>query len=690
VRAKQVVLATGAIERPVVFPNNDRPGIMLAGAARTYLNRYGVRVGRRAAIVTSADSAYEGAFDLAQQGVEIVAIIDSRQDVSSALRERAQALGVEVLANHTVLSAMGRRRVSGLAVAPVFNCEGEAQAKKSSERLIDCDVVLMSGGWTPSLHLYSQAGGAIVWREDLGGFTPDSSRPMAHVRCEGACNGDFNFGKASLFINDEAGGSGEAFVDFQNDVTADDIRLAVREGFHSIEHIKRYTTNGMATDQGKLANTNALAIAAEAAGRPIPEIGLTTFRPPYTPITFGVLAGHRRDGLYDSQRKTPLDDWAVEHGAVFEPVGQWRRARYFPLPGEDIRAAVARECRITRKSLGLFDASTLGKIEVVGPDAAEFLNRIYTNNVASLAPGRCRYGLMLGENGFILDDGIVARLSEDRFHITTTTGGAAHVLTMMEDYLQTEWPELQCWLTSVTEHWAVIAVNGPNSRKLLAPLVDGVDLDGKVFPHMSVCDATVCGVPARLFRVSFTGELGFEINVPSGHAMAVWKQLLEAGNAFDGGVYGTETMHVLRAEKGYIIVGQETDGTVTPDDVGMNWIVSKNKSDFVGKRSLTRPDIDAPNRKQLVGLKTDAPNIVLEEGLQVTEASGALPDAKSIGYVTSAYWSETIQRSIALAMIEDGRNRIGKILNVPIGAQKHTVTIVAPAFYDPTGERLDA
>ncbi len=416
---------------------------------------------------------------------------------------------------------------------------------------------------------------------------------------------------------DRSPGRAKAFLDFQNDVTAKDIRLAVREGMRSIEHVKRYTTNGMATDQGKMSNMNGLAIAADAVGKPAPKVGLTTFRPPYTPTTFGAFAGYHRGGHFELTRKTPIDGWAEENGAVFEPVALWRRARYFPKPGEDMRAAVTRECKATRESLGIFDASTLGKIEVTGPDAVEFMNRMYTNPWTKLAPGRCRYGLLLGEDGYIRDDGVIGRLTADRFHVTTTTGGAARVLNMMEDYLQTEWPDLEVWLTSTTEQWATIAVNGPNARNLIAPFVEGQDLADAAFPHMSIATCTVAGFPARLFRISFTGELGFEINVPARHGRALWEKLWAAGRQYDICAYGTETMHVLRAEKGFIIVGQDTDGTVTPDDAGLGWAIGKAKPDFVGKRSLARPDLVAKNRKQLVGLLTDDPAVVLDEGAQI-------------------------------------------------------------------------
>ena len=378
-----------------------------------------------------------------------------------------------------------------------------------------------------------------------------------------------------------------AFVDFQNDVCAEDIQLAVREGFHSIEHVKRYTGVGMATDQGKTSNMNALAIAAEAVGAPLAKMGLTTFRQPYTPVTFGAFAGASRGDLFDPVRRTPIHGWAEEQGAAFEDVGLWKRAWYFPKAGEDMHGAVERECRATRERVGLFDGSTLGKIEVVGPDAAAFLERLYTNALSRLEVGRCRYGLMLNEQGFIMDDGVIARLAPDRFHVTTTTGGAPQVMHQMEDYLQTEFTDLKVWLTSTTEQWAVIAVQGPWARKLIAPLVEGVDISREKMPHMSVREGRVCGLPVRLMRVSFTGELGFEINVAPDSSRAVWEALWGAGRAYDAVAYGTELMHVMRAEKGYLIVGQDTDGAVTPADAGHEWAIGKAKKDFVGKRSLT-------------------------------------------------------------------------------------------------------
>jgi len=478
-------------------------------------------------------------------------------------------------------------------------------------------------------------------------------------------------------------------------VTAKDLKLAVREGFRSIEHVKRYTTAGMATDQGKTSNLNALRLVADDVAKPVPAVGLTTFRMPYTPVTFGAFAGAERGDLFDPVRKTPLHEWAEEQGAVFEDVGLWKRARYFPRGREDMDAAVARECRVVRTSVGIFDASTLGKIEVVGSDAAEFMNRMYTNAWTKLEPGRCRYGLMLTETGYVMDDGVVARLAADRFHVTTTTGGAPRVLHHLEDYLQTEFADLKVWLTSTTEQWATIAVQGRHARDVISPLVEDIDIDRKAMPHMSVREGLVAGVPARLFRVSFTGELGFEINVPAGRGREVWEAVHDSGQAFGITPYGTETMHVLRAEKGYIIVGQESDGTVVPDDLGLAGMIGKAKADFVGKRSLMREGMTRTDRRQLVGLRTPDPKIVLEEGAQVTaedptgRARGAAaPAVRGLGHVTSSYMSATLGRGIALAMIESGRERLGQRLFVPMPGRAIEVEVVEPVFYDPEGARV--
>jgi sarcosine oxidase, subunit alpha len=700
VRAKEVILATGAIDRPLVFPGNDRPGVMLASAARTYVNRYGVLPGTTAVVVAAHDEAYRAAIDLKSAGVDVALIVDARERAVGPLPNAAREAGLQIQVQSTIVGTTGRLRVNAIQVARV-DSHGEVSGGSDS---ISCDLVVMSGGLTPSVHLFSQSRGKVEWDIELQAFVP--GQVAEKTRSVGACAGVFDLaavlGDRYPVVALRAARKGfvgalpqqpvpkqKAFVDWQHDVTTKDLKLATREGFRSIEHIKRYTTTGMATDQGKTSNLNALGVVAREIDQPIPKIGLTTFRMPYTPITFGSFAGFQRGELFDPVRKTPTHSWAASHGAVFEDVGLWKRARYFPQPGEDMHAAVARECLAVRNSCGMFDASTLGKIEVVGKDAAEFMNRMYVNTWSNLGIGRSRYGVLLRDDGFVYDDGVVARTAENRFHVTTTTGGAARVFALMEDYIQTEWTELDVWLTSTTEQWSVIAVQGPNSRKVLEGLVQGVDISAPALPHMSVVNGKICGVPMLLFRVSFTGELGFEVNVPSDYGLPVWEAIHAAGQAHGITVYGTEAMHVLRAEKGYIIVGQDTDGTATPDDTGLAWAVGKNKTDFVGKRSLVRPAMTCADRKQLVGLATVDPQVVLEEGAQVAPSAGLTPPFKPIGHITSAYHSSVLKRSIALAMVSGGRNRMGQTLYVSMPGGDIPVQVTSPVFYDKEGSRLN-
>ncbi|MBW3096356.1 sarcosine oxidase subunit alpha family protein [Pseudohoeflea coraliihabitans] len=722
VRAKQVIVATGAIERPMVFSGNDRPGVLLASAARTYLNHFGVAVGANVGVYTANDSAYAAAFDLADAGINILAIIDFRDEVNEGLRELAAQRGIDVLCGHCVTGTAGSLRISGMRARP---------RSGGPERKWKIDALITSSGWTPSVHLYSQSRGKVVWDAATQRFLPGP--PVQDMVTIGACNGTdeaaaladeaMAAGKAAarlaraahdgassdtpsqsrpdLTVQTSRAGAllgagsrevlkgGKAFVDFQNDVTAKDIELAVREGMRSIEHIKRFTTTGMATDQGKTSNLHGLAIAAEMLDRPIPEVGLTTFRHPYTPVSFGALVNHGRGPLFDPTRRTAMHLAHEQQGAEFEDVGQWKRPWYYPQAGEDMAAAVNRECRTVREVAGLFDASTLGKIEVVGPDAAKFLDLVYTNGWDKLSPGRCKYGIMLREDGFIFDDGVVGRIANDRFHVTTTTGGAPRVLHHMEDYLQTEYPDLRVWLTSTTDQWAVIAVQGPKARDIIAPFVEGIDISAEAMPHMSVREGQVCGVAARLFRVSFTGETGFEVNVPADYGKSVWDMLWTRARALGACCYGTETMHVLRAEKGYIIVGQDTDGTVTPGDAGLGWAVAKKKTDFVGIRGLKRPDLVADGRKQLVGLHSRDGRTVLEEGAQIVADPHQSVPMTMIGHVTSAYWSENCGGPIALALVENGRQRIGETLYVPMAEEVLAVEVTETVFFDRAGERIN-
>ncbi|HVW71290.1 MAG TPA: glycine cleavage T C-terminal barrel domain-containing protein, partial [Steroidobacteraceae bacterium] len=639
------------------------------------------------------------------------------------LVDQARHAGLPVQTGTTIVGTGGWLRIDNVRLARV-DAHGTVL---DGTQIMPCDLLLMSGGFTPTVHLFSQSRGKLAWDAKIQSFIP--GEPAERVRSAGACRGVFAL--TTVLIDGANAGAGAAaaaagtgagtatpeaaalpgepvigafvgalpqpggktgtmaFIDWQNDVTTKDLALATREGFSAVEHLKRYTTTGMATDQGKTSNLNALGFVSRELNKSIPEVGLTTFRMPYTPITFASFAGFSRGEMFDPVRRTPTHDWAARNGAVFEDVGLWKRARYFPRAGEDLHAAVNRECLAVRRSCGIFDASTLGKIEVVGKDAVTFMNRMYVNGWTSLAVGRSRYGILLRDDGFVYDDGVVARTAEDRFHVTTTTGGAPRVLALMEDYLQTEWPDLSVWLTSTTEQWSVIAVQGPDSRRVLQGLVESVDISHEAMPHMSVARGKICGVPMLLFRVSFTGELGFEINVPADYGLAVWEAVYAAGRKYDITPYGTEAMHVLRAEKGYIIVGQETDGTVTPDDAGLSWAIGKTKPDFVGKRSLQRPSMAAPNRKQLVGLLTNDPRVVLDEGTQVMQGPGQKPPVRPIGHVTSSYYSAVLGRSIALALVAGGRGRMGETLYVPMPSGDIPAKVASPVFYDPEGARLN-
>jgi len=724
VRAKQVIIAQGAHERPLVFAGNDLPGVMLAGAVRTYINRYGVCPGRRAIVVCNNDDAYRTALDLCHAGADVV-ITDLRNDAKGPLITAARNAGIEILQGHAIIAAYGNRRVARVEIAPVND---SVTAISGAILHRDCDLIAMSGGLSPAVHLHSQARGKLQWDDAKLCFRPSATHePSFNI---GACNASFDLATAlkeairagtkaaaaaghkttALTAPDVvsakqnwkplaawkipnghgAGRGPKAFVDFQNDVTASDVSLAAREGYQSVEHLKRYTTTGMGTDQGKTSNINALAILADALGNEIPEVGTTTFRMPYTPSNIGAIAGRDIGDLFDPVRLTRMDAWHRANGAKFEHVGQWMRAWYYPQGDETIHDAVNREVTAARTTAGLLDASTLGKIDIRGRDAAEFLNRLYTNAWSKLGVGKCRYGLMLKDDGMVMDDGVTTRLGENHFHMTTTTGGAAGVLDWMEEWLQTEWPDLEVYLTSVTEQWAVATLSGPNAGKILQDAGIDFDLSPAEFPFMSMKEGHIGGLPARIFRISFTGELSYEINVAARHGLALWTHLMKAGKPHGITPYGTEAMHVLRAEKGFIIVGQETDGSVTPHDLGMNWIVSKTKSDFIGKRALARETMAYDNRKQLVGLLCSEPSTVIPEGAHaVLDPDQPMP-MEMLGQVTSSYFSPNCGRSIAMAMLKGGHARKGETVFFPmLDGTVLEAKIVDPVFFDPKGERID-
>ncbi len=663
VRAGHVVLATGAHERPLVFADNDRPGIMLAGAVRTYLNRYAVLAGRRVVVCTTNDSAYATALDLLGAGAEVL-VADTRAPAPAVAAE-VRTLGGEVRAGTVVVGTEGDPEVTA--------------AHLSDGTTVHCDLIAVSGGWNPAVHLHSQARGTLRYDERRAAFVPAASR-QANVSV-GSAAGEIDPADPKWTIPSPAGTWDTHFVDLQRDATVADVLRATGAGMRSAEHVKRYTTIGTAHDQGKTAGVNTLGVIAEALGvTPSP----TTFRPPYTPVSFALLAGRDRGDLHDPARVTPLHAWHVERGALFEDVGQWKRPWYYPRAGEDMTAAVLRECRAAREGVAMMDASTLGKIEIVGPDAPEFLNRMYTNAFAKLPVGSARYGMLCKADGMVFDDGVVLRLAEDRYLATTTTGNAAAVLDWFEEWLQTEWPDLRVYCTSVTEQWSTIAVVGPLSRAVIAAVAD-VDLT-----FMTFVDTTLrTGVPARIARISFSGELAYEVNVSGWDAQATWDALYAAGEPHGITPYGTETMHVLRAEKGFPIIGQDTDGTVTPIDLGMDWIVSKRK-DFVGKRSLRRPDTARPDRKQLVGLLPVDGDALLPEGAQlVADGVPLTPPVPMLGHVTSSYRSAALGRTFALALVKGGRDLLGQVVHAPLGDRVIAATVTEPVFYDPEGARRD-
>ncbi|MCG4455276.1 sarcosine oxidase subunit alpha [Pseudomonas sp. MMS21-TM103] len=722
VRAKRVVLAAGAHERPLVYGNNDVPGNMLAGAVSTYVRRYGVAPGKQLVLSTTNDYAYRVALDCLEAGIKVVAIADARANPKGAWVEEARAKGLRVLTSSAVIEVRGSKRVSAARVARIAP---QAHKVISSGDWFECDLVASSGGYSPVVHLASHLGGKPTWREDILGFVPGEGF-QARV-CAGAMNGVFALGdvladgfEAGAKAATEAGFkpvAGELpkvfgrheepgialfqvphekptarapkqFVDQQNDVTAAGIELATREGFESVEHVKRYTALGFGTDQGKLGNINGLAIAARSLGISIPQMGTTMFRPNYTPVTFGAVAGRNCGALFDPVRYTALHSWHLKNGAEFEDVGQWKRPWYFPKAGEDMHAAVGRECKAVRDSVGLLDASTLGKIDIQGPDAREFLNRVYTNAWTKLDVGKARYGLMCKEDGMVFDDGVTACMADNHFIMTTTTGGAARVMQWLEIYHQTEWPDLKVYFTSVTDHWATMTLSGPNSRKLLAEVTD-IDLDKDAFPFMTWKEGEVGGVPARVFRISFTGELSYEVNVQADYAMGVLEKIVEAGKKYNLTPYGTETMHVLRAEKGFIIVGQETDGSVTPDDLNMGWCVGRTKPfSWIGWRGMNREDCVKENRKQLVGLKPVKTSAVLPEGAQlVFDAKQAIP-MSMVGHVTSSYYSTSMGYSFALALVKGGLKRMGEKVFAPLAdGTMIEAEIVSSVFFDPKGEQ---
>ncbi|MDC1498284.1 sarcosine oxidase subunit alpha family protein [Amylibacter sp.] len=726
IRATRILTTTGAIERPLSFAGNDLPGVMLAGSIRDYIVDFGTSCGDIMVLATNNDDAYRTAIAQCEVGLKVAIILDARSNVTGELPNKARSMGIRVETGMAISKVKGSKGVSGVSI-----CLQAGEGIPIEE--IKCDVVAMSGGWSPIVHLWSHCGGKLNWDNDNAMFRPDADRPplgadgSGFVIVGGSANGylkaddsikdAISQGKIvakqvgfkpikskNITVDVEAEAEIEqiwqmpqgmsvklqakTFLDYQNDVKVSDVRLAAREGYESVEHTKRYTTLGMATDQGKLSNINGLAILADSLNAEIPNVGTTTFRPPYHPISMGSIAGDARGELFKPIRKSPIHNWIEANGGFFEPVADWRRPYCFQQNDEPVKDAVKREILNTRTNVGLLDASTLGKIIVKGPDAGKFLDMLYTNLMSNLKIGHCRYGLMCTENGFLSDDGVVARLDENTYLCHTTSGGSDRIHAWMEEWLQTEWWDWKVYTANVTEQYAQIAVVGPNSRKLLEKL-GGMDVSPEALPFMRFTEGTLGGIKVRPFRISFSGELSYEIAVSASDGQAFWNICMEAGKEFGIQPYGTECLHVMRAEKGFIMIGDETDGTVIPQDLNMQWAISKKKDDFLGKRAHLRSHMSDPSRWKLVGLKTVDPNVIIPDGAYATDGKIRNSGVKNmIGRVTSTYFSPTLNRSIAMGLVEFGPDRMGEIIDFPtLDGKIIKAEICNQVFLDPEGER---
>ena len=720
IRAGHIVTATGAIERPLSFAGNDVPGVLLASAVRDYAVNWGVSIGDRTVVVTNNDDAYRTAITLKELGMEVPAIIDARANGGGALADKAREMGIRVENGKAVVKVKGTKRVEGVAIGLQA---GEGAVLES----IACECVAMSGGWSPVVHLWSHCGGKLIWDEADQFFRPNPNRAptgddgQPFVTTAGTASGVLGLGDVLADATSAgAGAAGSAapkapqgdarneaameavwmmpqgasmklkmkmWLDPQNDVKVSDVQLAAREGYESVEHTKRYTTLGMATDQGKLSNINGLAILSGALNQPIPQTGTTTFRPPYTPISMGAIAGEARGDVFQPLRRTPIQDWHDAQNPFYEPVGHWKRPYCYPRNGESHAQAVEREINQTRNSLGMLDASTLGKLIVKGPDAGKFLDLLYTNMMSTLKPGKCRYGLMCSENGFLSDDGVVARIDEDTFLCHTTTGGADRIHAHMEEWLQTEWWDMKVYVANVTEQYAQIAVVGPNARKVLEKL-GGMDVSKEALAFMEWKDGKLGDFDARVYRISFSGELSYEIAVPASQGAAFWNALMEAGEEFGVMPYGTEALHVMRAEKGFIMIGDETDGTVIPQDLMLHWAISKKKEDYLGKRAQERSHMTDPDRWKLVGLETLDGSVLPDGAYAVAEGKNANGQRNTQGRVTSTYYSPTLKKGIAMGLVHHGPDRMGEVIDFPkIDGTIVKAKIVDPVFYDKEGAK---
>jgi sarcosine oxidase subunit alpha len=699
IRARQVIAACGAFERPLVFPDNDRPGVMLAGAAEKYARAYGIGCGRRAVIVAGCDHAYAVAAGLRAAGLDIAALIDRR--AASPASESAREL--RVVTGASLVAVRGARGVRGCTVA--------AEARGRPEH-IDCDLILNAGGFTPAVHLHSQAGGRLRWLEDASMFVPDG--PAAGLTSVGACTGAFTRAAAVSHAQEvgEAlargraapaapiggvrqgsaaspshGGRGKCFIDLQNDVSADDVMLAARENYRSVEHLKRYTTTGMGTDQGKTSNINALALLGELCGKSPGEVGTTRFRPPFAPVTLGAIAARRVGALYRPLKALPAHDWHAAHGALFENYGDWCRPAAYPASGESLEAAVQREARAVRVSAGLLDGSPLGKLEIYGPDAARFLDLMYVGTMSTLAPGQARYGVLLNENGTLVDDGIVACLGPGRYWVNTTSAGAERTAAAFEEWLQCEFTDLKVLVTPVTSRWANVTVAGPRAFEWLSRIGFDAELSPRAMRHMTLRDSVLGDTPLRVLRASFSGELGYEVNLPADEAPRLLERLWRHAREVGGTLYGIEALQVLRIEKGYIHIGTDTDGTTLPADVGLARRVDLKSANFVGRRSLSRPAARDAKRPQLVGLTPLDGHSSLPVGAQIAPRAAPAP---TDGRVTSSCFSPELGYPVALALLERGASRTGETVRVHHLGESIEARVVTLPFIDPHGARLHA
>ena len=718
IRCKEVILSTGSIERPIVFGNNDTPGVMLASGAKEYMKVYGVLVGKKPIIFTNNDSAYETAIEFKNNGADPL-ILDTRKEHMSELVNETKNKGIEIKFNHAVIRANGYKKVKSADIGELSEDKTEYKNIKKAE----CDCICVSGFWTPSVHLASQSGNKLKFDNQIDAFVPDRSKQNEFT--VGSANGDFtlqntlNKGfKAGKDISKKINNKeidiqipnatekkhnihdkfwcaplpkkmqAKRFVDFQNDVSVTDIEIALREGYRSIEHVKRYTTLGMATDQGRTSNLNGLQLVSNIENKIVPEVGHTTFRPPFTPVTIGTIVGREIGKHFMPTRLTPMHEWHVKNNAVFVDAGAWKRPRYYKIGNETMLQAANREAKNVREKVGICDVTTLGKIDVKGPDAAEFLNRVYTNAWMKLPIGKARYGVMLREDGMVMDDGTTTRISENHYHMTTTTAQAANVLSHLEYYLQIIWPDLNVNVVSTTEQWAGAALAGPKSRDVLEKLFPKSNVSNEALPFMGYQEADLFGVPARIFRISFSGELAYEINVQSDYGMFMWEKMIEIGSEFGIQPYGTEALSTLRIEMGHV-AGPELDGRTIPQDVSLDGMVSKKK-DFIGKRSLSKLAFSQSDRQKIVGLiPTDRKTSIPEGSHLVIDKNAKLPNPK-LGHVSSSCWSVENNNPFSLAILKDGKNMIGKKLFAvsPLKNISIEVEVISSHYVDHEGKRV--